>query len=215
VEKAAQLLEVSEDADEDDVQEAYQDAVLETHPDTGGDPDIFIAVDRARDILAGEREAQTGPAKDEAGPSGTETASSGRENQNEWRRAAGFNKEAGEKVLNAVTGMLNQHTTEEALKDKYGPNATIENVAEIIAAMIVNGAIDLGDISKMLNEDIRFGPNMGSATGGIFGGGHGGSGLFDGGSGGAFSNDPEDYMSYGAGGSEDEEDEDEEDFGGF
>lgn len=234
-EKAAQLLEVSVDATEDELSPAYRDAVLETHPDTGGSEELFKAVDKARDVLQGE--ADVSDLAGRGGPPPRDRPDSGGSQAGDSRGAAdepgfggvgsgksargpggssGFGKKASQEIVDAVETLLRQSTTEENLKDKYGEEATIENVAEILATLIQAGGIDLGDVGKMLNDDFQFGTDMGDATGGLFGGSRSGSGLFGGGgSGGMFSNDPRDYMNTGpssSGGSGDEDDD--EDFGG-
>lgn len=214
---AAQLLGVDVDASDDEIDSAYQDAVLEFHPDTGGDPELFIAVDRARDYLKGERDPPGGRGVTQDTDEPTETEDTSTESTSDtggWRRAAGFDKEASKAVLDSVKKLLRQNTTEEALKDKYGEHATIDRVANILATMIINGAIDLGDVNKMLNEGIRFGPNADAATGGIFTGDRSGGGLFGGGSGGMYSSDPNDYMNFDASPDGDEDEDEDEGFGG-
>lgn len=234
-EKAAQLLEVSVDATEDEISSAYQDAVLETHPDTGGSEELFKAVDRARDILEGEENVSDlagrgGPPPGDRPDSGGAQArgSGGTDSDSGFggvgagssARGAGgsqgFGKEASQEIVDAVETLLRQTTTEENLKEKYGESATIENVAEILATLIQAGGIDLGDVGKMLNDDFQFGTDMGDATGGLFGGNRSGSSVFGGGgAGGIFSSDPRDYMNTGGRGSSEEDDEDDdEDFGG-
>jgi len=229
VQKARQLLEVDADASESEVQSAYQDAVLETHPDTGGDAELFKAVDDAKDIIDGEIEPAdgggsgvdspgTGPSRGSSAGSGAGATQGSAGDSASGAGFGGFGANTGrqtegpdrEVVLNGVRNLLRQNTDEETLKDKYGSNASMENVAEILTDLIMAGGIELGDIRKMLNDEFEFGSNLGDATGGLFGGTTGAGNIF-GGSSGLGSSNPRDYMSYGAGKGFGAEEGDEED----
>jgi len=217
IQKARQLLEVDADASESEVQSAYQDAVLETHPDTGGDAELFKAVDDAKDIIDGEIDPAEGPdsggTRPGTGPSRSGPTDPGGASTQGQGATGGSGTGFGgfgasrtrdddgpdrEVILNGVRNLLRQNTDEETLKDKYGPNASMENVAEILTDLIIAGGIELGDIRKMLNDEFEFGSNLGDATGGLFGGSSTSGNIFGGGSG-LGSSDPRDYMSYGAG----------------
>jgi len=52
VPNAASILGVTGDATPDDIKRAYRERALETHPDRGGDPEAFRAVQRAYEQLA-------------------------------------------------------------------------------------------------------------------------------------------------------------------
>jgi len=228
IEKARQLLEVSSDASDSEIQSAYQDAVLETHPDTGGDAELFKAVDDAKDIIDGEidpaESSDSGSGRSGTGPSrsgptdpgGTSTQGQG-STGGAGSGFGGFGADTGrqtegpdrEVVLNGVRNLLRQNTDEETLKGKYGPNASMENVAEILTDLIMAGGLELGDVQKMLNDEFEFGTNLGDATGGLFGGSTGAGNIFGGGSG-LGSSDPRDYMSYGAGKGYGDDDDDDE-----
>lgn len=225
---AAQLLEVDVDASEDEIQSAYQEAVLETHPDTGGSAEMFKAVDQAKDILDGVVEpsgsgTSSGPSRS-SGPRGRQGGSppggAGGSAGTAAGSGTGFggfgqNTRAGREgpdrdvVYNAMRNILRQNTDEETLKDKYGPNASMENVAEILTDLIMAGGMTLGDVKKMLDESSDFGTNFGEATGGLFGGPTGSGNIFGGG-GGLGSTDPNDYMSYGSARSKARDDDEEE-----
>lgn len=227
--RAAELLEVEVGVSEDELQSAYQDAVLESHPDTGGDAELFKAVDDAREILLGERQpvGSSGP-NNNGGGTQTRPGTTGRGGAGGTGATGasgagqagfgGFGGDTGQRqdgpdrevIYNAIRNLLRQQTSEERLKDKYGPEASMENVAAILTELIIAGGIDLGDVRKMLNDDFQFGSNLGEATGGLFGGDATGSGIFGGG-GGLGSTDPNDYMGYGssrgAGAGDDDDDE--------
>lgn len=217
LQKARQLLEVDADSSESEIQSAYQDAVLETHPDTGGDAELFKAVDDAKDIIDGEKEPSGGSGSDRTRPdtgpsrSGGPTGGTGAtQDQGSGGGSGagfgGFGASTGrqsegpdrEVLFRAVKNLLTTNTTEENLKDKYGPNASIDNVADILTDLILAGGLELGDVRKMLNDEFEFGDNLGDATGGLFGGSTGAGNIFGRG-GGLGSSDPRDYMSYGAG----------------
>jgi len=227
IDKAAQLLDVDIDASDEEVQAAYQDAVLETHPDTGGDAKLFKAVDKAKDIFDGVVDPPEVQSQQQGGgrpgaTSGRGGGTAGKEPGDDSTAGGsgagfgGFGPNTGsdtegprrDVVLRAITDLLEANTTEEGLKDKYGSNATMENVANVLTDMILSGGLDLGDVKKMLDDDLEFGANFGKATGGLFGGGSTSSGIFGGG-GGLGSSDPQDYMQWGSGRrhSDDEEDE--------
>jgi len=224
---AADVLEVDVGSSEDDIKEAYQDAVLETHPDMGGNDEDFIIVNRSRDILIGEREPEgggagaTGSTGTRPTDRGTSTGGSGSAGASDAGTASGpgfggfgantSGRQQGpdrEVIYNAMRNLLRAETDEATLKQKYGPEATMENVAEILTEMILAGGMTLGDVKKMLDVGGAFGSNLGEATGGLFGGDSASGGIFGGG-GGLGSSDPADYMSYGAGqaGSDDDDDE--------
>lgn len=229
LEKAAQLLEVDVDSPDDEVQSAYQDAVLETHPDTGGDSETFKAVDEAKDILDGTKEPSgdsgvnrtkpdrsPGGASSSAGSAGTaqgQSSGGGASSGFGGFGAGGTGDRDGpdrEVIYNGVRNLLRENTDEETLKGKYGPNATMENVADILTDLIIAGGIELGDIRKMLNDEFKFGDNLGEATGGLFGGSTGAGDIFGGG-GGLGSGNPDDYMSYGSSRKKWDDDGDDED----
>jgi hypothetical protein len=211
---AARLLEIDVDADGDEINSAFRDASLETHPDLGGDPEIFKAVKKAEDILEGRVEPEEDTTQDqqeqeESGSSGTATQDPGGGGTGDFGGFAGSRQRQQEGpdpdvVFDAVFNLLETKTTEERLKDKYGPLADMESVAEVLTALIIQGGLDLGDVRKMLDEGFSFGSNMGEATGGLFGGSATDSGIFGGGSG-LGSSDPADYMSYGAARSDDDD----------
>ncbi|WP_435143848.1 DnaJ domain-containing protein [Halobaculum sp. P14] len=48
------VLEVSRDATESEIKQAYRERVKETHPDTGGDIEEFRRVERAKEVLLDE-----------------------------------------------------------------------------------------------------------------------------------------------------------------
>lgn len=220
-EDAARLLEIDVDADDDVLDSAFRDASLETHPDTGDDPEIFKAVKKAKDILAGrvEPEGSGGTGQQRRDEEPDDSGQSQREQDTGTGSTGDFGGFGGrarddtegpdrDVVFDAVMSLLRSNTTEEKLKDRYGPLADMESVAEVLTGLIIAGGLDLGDVRKMLDEGFSFGQNMGEATGGLFGGSPTDSGIFGGG-GGLGSSDPSDYMGYGAGPSADEEDDDE------
>lgn len=248
-ETAAQLLEIEPGASDDDIQAAYRDAVLENHPDNNGDPEIFKAVEQAKDILDGilspvelqQQRQQRGEDPTERDPNLNQTTAGGRsgggtstqDTSTQGTGTQGSQRDTGtasgpgfggfggastqqtegpdrDVLFDAILNLLRVNTTEEGLKDKYGPNATIENVANILTDMILAGGLELGDVKKMLNDEMEFGSNFGQATGGLFGGASGAGGIFGGG-GGLGSSNPRDYMQWGADRQRSDEDDDQDD----
>jgi hypothetical protein len=214
---AARLLEIDVDADDGEIDSAFRDASLETHPDLGGDAEIFKAVKKAEDILQGRVDPEGGTAQDQQqkggrGSDGAATQDPGGGRGGDFGGFAGSRQRQQEGpdpdvVFDAVFNLLETQTTEERLKDKYGPLADMESVAEVLTGLIIAGGLDLGDVRKMLDEGFSFGSSMGEATGGLFGGPATDAGIFGGG-GGLGSSDPADYMSYGASRSDDDDDDD-------
>lgn len=69
---------------------------------------------------------------------------------------SGVGDEDFEIIKQAVLNRLKDSATEQDLKDRYGPAADYENMAEVLATFILMGSIDLGDIEKIVGGDDRF-----------------------------------------------------------
>jgi len=219
---AAELLDVSLDADDGEIEEAFRDTVVKAHPDQGGTPELFRAVKEAKELLdtysgagsTAEGDSDAGSDGRDRSPGG-ETESAQRGTGARGRSGPEQEGEVDEELILSIEAMLREKMTEEQLKDKYFEDTTFREVARILASLVLSGNIDLGSLERMVTGDDRFSTNVGSATGGNFS--TGGGGNFSRGGGSNFggnsraSSNPEDYMSYGDDVDPDDDENDEED----
>lgn len=79
----------------------------------------------------------------------------------------GFQGVDAEELVNEIKNILREKVGEERLKEAYGDIANLENVSEILAAQVLQGNIDLGDIENMIGgEDVA--GSTEAATGGVY-----------------------------------------------
>jgi curved DNA-binding protein CbpA len=175
--KALEFLGLDEEASEDDIESARRELAISLHPDQGGTPELFKALDTAAELAKGG----SGSERRESSPSsGFDFDSSGAEGEagTGWPGDVGGKGGASEggrfdDLEGTVEEILRENAEEEELIDRFGQNATYENMAEVLAWLIVNGSITLGDVNRIVSargEAYR----GGSSTGGVFGKGGGG-----------------------------------------
>jgi curved DNA-binding protein CbpA len=164
IDDAQRLFDLEPPITDDDVNDRHTELVLNYHPDTGGGTtELFRAIEKAEDILLGERapEEASGKARGQTTTPGEpddegvgETFTGG---------VGGTSSEDFDRLVNLVKDLLraNRGKSEEidSLIDQFG----MDEVAPLMARLILNGAIDLGDIEKMVSPggDNRFGSQRG------------------------------------------------------
>lgn len=210
---AADLLGVDIDANDAEVEDAFRDLVPKAHPDQGGSPELFKAVDEARDMMKrlSGRSASSSSSSSSGGPSPPGGAG-GAGPRGSTTPGAGARPD--EDLVDSIEDMLRQRMTEREMKDRYFEDTEYRDIAEILASLVMSGSIDLGSLERMVSGDDRFSSNIGSATGGNYSRRGGGSNF---GNSGYASSDPSDYMGYGSPDSGDDgtdSDDDDSDSGG-
>jgi len=213
---AARFLDISIDSDEDEIDEAYTDLVLQVHPDQGGTTELFRAAGDAKELLealsggvAGGAGATQGAsdASTDRGPAGAELGDIGDSAGATGSSRPGAGQKPDEDLVDSIEDMLRARMTEQELKQKYFQNTEFRDVAEILASLVLSGNIDLGSLERMVTGDTRFSSSVGSATGGTYSRG-GGSNF---GNSGYASSNPDDFMGYSSTPDDDDEDDDDDD----
>lgn len=191
VDDAARFLDLDRGAPEDEINNRYQELALGLHPDAGGNAEAFKALAKARDMLiqyAGEdqSEAEARTARGEGPFSQSGVSETGKERREQF-----------EDTVEAVKlGLLEEHTGEDlsdfdtlelaigagrvsrdevravetALQTRYGvQDLNLDDIAEVIASLIIQGGVSLGDVNKFADSGGVF--TTGGKNGGTFGSG--------------------------------------------
>lgn len=184
---ALELFGFDEEPTDDEIDDKFRDLTAEYHPDTGGSTGLFQAINRAREILEGKIQATGQPEdvaeeEDDTGPT-AETDGEDFETGGVQFGTIGQKIPDSEidpqrrRVRNAVKSLLRTNTSEEVLKDRYGPNADVETLSRVLGDIILMGWIDMADVENLgSGKDERFG-SRGSGFDDRFGRGR--SGGFD------------------------------------
>ena len=170
---AQRLFDLEPPIDDDDVDERYTELSLEYHPDTGGTTELFQAIQRARDYLKGDRtpEEASGKARGQRADAATQEADATGETFTGG--VGGTSSEDFDRLVSLVKDILKQgrgvNPEIDSLIDQYG----INEVSQLMARLILNGNIDLGDIDKMVGKGVD--PRFSGSRGGDDRFGRGGS----------------------------------------
>lgn len=203
---AANYMGLSVDASRDEVNRRFQSLVLLIHPDQSDDPnaqEAFIDLQNARDMLlseAGERESESiaeearaqdappSPGSGGWGPDAEEKQEMYRETFEEIKiffveNILGIVIQADtleEAIKNGEVTESQMDMVESTLREAYGvPELDLDDIARVLASLIVTGSIRLGSVTRMAE---RVGVFSGEGTG-VFGRGSGtlggrGTGVF-------------------------------------
>lgn len=154
-EDAVDFLGIGGEVTQDKIDSSFQDLSLELHPDAGGTTELFQALQEARDFAeevkgidfseegAGEG-VGLGDIFEEGGPDPTPDDDI-------------FTPDDFDDLKDAIRSTLTSNFTQEELYERFGPDADIENLTKVLASLVVNGAITLGDITRIVTGETRFG----------------------------------------------------------
>lgn len=196
---AAEALGLGLTADVETVEDRATELTLRVHPDAGGNADAFIALQEAEQKLLefegeDEAEAQAEEVRESGAPGSPGTGGWGpdeEQKQEVYRETVEdvkifFASNLLDKDIRADTfaeARQNQEVTnrdlqiiEEALRQTYGvPDLTLDDIARVLASLIVTGSIRMGSVERMAERSGVFG---GSGMGAFSRGGRrGGEGF--------------------------------------
>ena len=182
-EDAANLMGLPTSASVEEIQDKFTELVLQWHPDQAGEEfrDTFIALQKARDLLVryaqeGTTEEEAAEARSRGAPESPGTGGFGRaeaEKQEQYRNlysaikiffvenivGKNIDTDDFEEAVNRgeiTQSDINQVT--EVLRQNYGmPDLTLDDMARVLASLVVQGAINFGDVSKMGTMSGAFG----------------------------------------------------------